>query len=86
MSLQEIANLRGFSKLKEGRDWDFELQLTEYGNLLSVNCDTISQMPTKINKCLLKNPSKYDIISNGLLLVETAGETGSLFQLTVNDI
>ena len=40
MSPQEIANLRGFSKLKEGRDWKFELQLTKYGNLLSVNYDT----------------------------------------------
>ncbi len=40
MNPLEIANLRGFSKLKEGREWEFELQLTKYGNLLSVNYDT----------------------------------------------
>ena len=40
MSPQEIANLRGFSKLKEGRDWEFEWELTKNGNLLSVKHDT----------------------------------------------
>ena len=72
MSPQEIVNLMGFSKLKESGDREFELQLTKYGNLLSVNRDTTGQMPTKINKCLLKNPLMNDIIINSLLSVYMA--------------
>ena len=67
MNPQEIVNLRGFSKLKEGRDWRFELELTKNGNLLSVKRDTTPESFVNFVRIGLKNGEKCAIISCGLV-------------------